>query len=229
MRRLPFRLLTIVTLLASAFAGPAQAAGSGGGGMGSGTYSEARRAMSSPEQQSAKAFRAGVKQRDKALRQEQKAAKASSDRKRDRALAKAEKYYRKAIEQQGEALRLNPRNYEAANELGFALRKTGDYRKAIGAYNYALEINPNFHPATEYRGEAFLALGMFDHAKQAYMLLFREDRELAAQLMTRFDDWREETSGEPSETRAAFLSWVDERKRMARITADLSLNNTRSW
>ena len=51
-------------------------------------------------------------------------------------------------------MKIYPQNYKAANELGYALRKSGDYRKAIGAYNYALEINPNFHQATEYRGEA---------------------------------------------------------------------------
>ena len=102
-------------------------------------------------------------------------------------------------------------------------------RKAIGAYNYALEINPNFHQATEYRGEAFLALGMYERTKQSYMQLFRNERELADQLMITFDSWVEEKNGSLEGAEVEFAAWVAERKRMAKITTDLSKNNTRSW
>ena len=221
-------LMTMITLLGLTLTVPAHGAGSGGGGMGSGTYSENRRALT-PEQKSAKAFRAGIKYRDRALAQERKAEKAKTPKSAERALAKARKHYLKAKEHQGEAIKLDPRNYKAANELGFALRKVGDYRKAIGAYNYALNINPKFHEATEYRAEAFLALGMLDQTRQSYMVLFREDRGLAQQLMERIDAWIVE-QGEPSnEAHKTFIAWVDERKRIASITKDLSMNNTRSW
>ncbi len=220
-------IATAVTLLTSALAADVNAAGSGGGSS-TPSYNTGGRALS-PEQQSDKAFRSGLKQRDRALKQEEKAVRAKSEKARDKALAKAQKAYAKAIEKQGEALQLNPQNYKAANELGFALRKTGDYRKAIGAYNYALQINPSYHEATEYRGEAFLALGMFEQTKRSYMVLFREDRALAAQLMSRIDEWIAAQDDALDEDQTAFVAWVDERKRVAQITNDLSMNNTRAW
>lgn len=204
------------------------AAGSGGGGGLSSVPSTNSRALT-PEQLSDKAMRAGIRERDRAIKQEAKAAKASTEKKRNKALAKAQKYYTKAISKQGEAVRHNPRNYKALNELGYALRKTGDYGKAIGAYNLALEINPKFHQATEYRGEAFLALGYLEQTKQSYMILFRHDRELAAQLMQRMQSWVEEKNGTADETESEFIAWVSERARLAKITSDLSMNNTRTW
>jgi tetratricopeptide (TPR) repeat protein len=205
------------------------AAGSGGGGgIDSGSYSSNGRSLT-PPQLSGKAFRAGLKHRDRALKHEAKAAKAKSEKARNKSLAKAQKSYKKAIEKQADAVRIFAENYKAANELGFALRKTGDYRKAIGAYNYALELNPNFHPATEYRGEAFLALGLYDQTKQSYMQLFRNDRTLADQLMTVIDTWVEQKGDGLEPVEADFVYWINERKRLAQITSDLSMNNTRSW
>ena len=197
-------IATAVTLLACALAGEVHAAGSGRDTPAP-SYDASGRGHSL-EQQSDKAFRSGLKQRDRALKHEAKAARAKSDKSRDKALAKAQKAYTKAIEKQGEALQLNPQNYKAANELGFALRKTGDYR-----------------------GEAFLALGMFEQTKKSYMVLFREDRELAAQLMSRFDEWVAAQGDGLDEDQTAFVAWIDERKRVARITSDLSMNNTRAW
>ena len=203
------------------------AAGSGGGG-GLSSAPTNTRAMT-PEQQSAKAMRSGIRLRDKALKQEAKAAKATSDKKREKALAKAQKLYKKAIDKQGAAIQLDPQNYKAANELGFALRKTGDYRKAIGAYNYALKINPNFHQATEYRAEAFLKLGFLDQTRQSYMVLFRDDRDLAAQLMEKFDQWIADKAENLSDTEQDFVAWVEERKKLSAMAQDLSMNNSRTW
>lgn len=183
----------------------------------------------SPTEMSAKAFRVGIKHRDRALSLESKAEHASSDKAREKALAKAQKAFSKAVGKQGEAIKLDPQNYKAANELGYALRKTGDFRKAIGAYNYALDVNPNFHPATEYRAEAYLALGMYEQTQRSYMKLFRDDRALASELMVAIDKWRLNNLGERSDPELNFLKWADERKRLAEITNDLSSNNTRSW
>jgi len=181
------------------------------------------------EQRSAKEMRAGIKHRDRALKHESRALKASNEKARSKALAKAQKEYSKAVKRQGEALRIDPQNYKAANELGFALRKTGDFRKAIGAYNFALEVNPNFHLATEYRAEAFLALGMLQQTQQAYMRLFRNDRGLADQLMTKIEAWITQHEEVATPDQANFINWAKERQRLAQITADLSLNNTRTW
>ncbi|MEM7077286.1 MAG: tetratricopeptide repeat protein [Pseudomonadota bacterium] len=205
------------------------AAGSGGGGGLSGsTYDNNRRALP-PEVLSEKAMRAGIKHRDRALKQEAKAAKAKNDKARDKALARAAKQYNKAIEKQREAIQLDSQNYKAANELGYALRKTGDFRKSIGAYNYALEINPNFYQAIEYRGEALLSLGYYNETQNAYMTLFRNDRGLADQLMERFEAWRAEKGDTLSEDEQRFAEWIESRKRLAEISTDLSFNNTRTW
>ncbi len=220
-RAVPLVFITVALLLSGPFS---FAAGSGGHD----DFDPNPRGLS-VEQRSGKAFRAGIKHRDRALKHEARAAKASTDSARDKALAKAQKEYKKAITKQGEAIKIYPQNYKAANELGFALRKTGDYRKAIGAYNFALEVNPNFHQATEYRGEAFLALGMLQQTQNAYMHLFRNDRALADQLMQRIDEWVTEKGAEVSEAEANFIAWAQERKRLAKITADLSMNNTRTW
>lgn len=183
----------------------------------------------SADQRSSNAFLAGIKHRDLALKHEARAGKAGNAEARARALAKAQLQYKKAITRQGEALDLDPENYQAANELGFALRKSGDFHKAIGAYNFALQVNPDYHQAIEYRAEAFLALGMLQKTQSAYMQLFRNDRTLADQLMQHMEAWVSMRGDAVTEAEASFISWVQERKRLADITADLSSNNTHPW
>lgn len=182
-----------------------------------------------PIELAARAFKTGIKHRDRALKLEARAAAASSDKAQAKLIAKANRSFNKAVTKQGEALKLDPQNYQAANELGYALRKTGDYRKAIGAYNYALDINPEFHQATEYRAEAYLALGMYEKTQRAYMKLFREEPGLAEQLMSSIDTWHQANGDNLSEDAQAFADWVEERKRLAEVTRDLSSNNSRTW
>ncbi len=182
-----------------------------------------------PVEMAARAFKTGIKHRDRALKLEARAAEASSEKARAKLTAKANKSFNKAVTKQGEALKLDPQNYQAANELGYALRKIGNFRKAIGAYNYALDINPEFHQATEYRAEAYLALGLYDKTQRAYMKLFREEPALAEQLMTSIDTWHQANSDDLSEDAQTFAKWAEERKRLARVTGDLSSNNARTW
>ena len=222
------RLTSIFTALfiftAMTFANLGHAAGSGG----MDDFDPNSEGLSAA-QRSAAAYNAGLQYRDRALKHEARAAKASSEEARSRALQKAQAEFDKAVAKQGEAIKLDPQNYRAANELGFALRKRGHYQKAIGAYNFALMINPDFHQATEYRAEAYLALGMFDKTRAAYMQLFRNAPELAEQLMTRLEAWVAEHQTQATATQSAFIAWVMERRQLAKVTADLSANNTRSW
>ena len=173
-------------------------------------------------------YKSGLRHKKKAWKYEVKAAKYENQKKRDKYLAKAQKSYGKAVVQQSNALKAFPDHSEAANELGYALRKTGKYTKAIGAYNYALNINPDFYQAIEYRGEALLAIGRIDNAKQDYMLLFRADRELARQLMDAMDAWLA-SQEQQSDSVMEFGAWVVERKALAEMTQDLSANNARGW
>jgi tetratricopeptide (TPR) repeat protein len=198
-------------------------------GSGAGSVADHSTDGQDPVEMSAKALKTGIKHRDRGLKLEAKAAAASTEKARTNLQEKALKAFGKAVTKQGEALKLDPQNYRAANELGYALRKTGDFRKAIGAYNYALDINPDFHQATEYRAEAYLALGMYDKTQRAYMTLFREEPRLADQLMSSIDTWHKANGDNLSEDAQAFAQWVEERKRLAKITSDLSSNNTRTW
>ncbi len=218
-----FYLMVGVTILETA-----QAAGSSGGGGGfSGSAPAPERRAKTPEDIANGHYKAGLKFKAKAWKAEEKAAKATKDTKREKLLAQARKFYEKAMASQATAIKVNEQHYEAANELGYALRKTGDYRKAIGAYNYALQLRPSFYPAIEYRGEAFLMMGFIKESQEAYMTLFRNDRELADQLMATMEKWHAaQPDGGPKK---AFADWLAERKQLASIGHDLSSNNTRVW
>lgn len=219
------RLLILFSclILSSGFA---TAAGSSSGS----TSAEVRGAgvPRSAESVSATHYKRGVKLKKKAWKYEKKMEKTADAAKLDKLAVKATTQYEKAIEEYAAALRVFPEYYEAATELGYALRKTGDFRKSVGAYNYALGVNPNHHEAIEYRGEAFLALGMLEEAKKDYMVLFRGDPELAARLMTAMETWI--AAQEPANTDATELSaWVEERKNLARMSVNLSAVTPRSW
>jgi len=159
-------------------------------------------------------YQQGLAHKDSAWEMETQAAAANTDGDRENYLAQAQSAYQGAVEAQGKALKLHLSYYQAANELGYALRRTGDYRKAIGAYNFALQIKPDFFQAVEYRGEAYLALGMLDKARQAYMTLFQNDPLLAAQLLTAMEQW----TAAPESADEAFKAWVAERKTLAALT-----------
>ncbi len=218
--------LTAITLLAAVFATTGSfAAGSSGGGDISNVSTATPK---TPEQIANGHYKGGLRHKKKAWKNEAKAAKYDNQAKREKYLARAQKSYGKAVAKQTKALKFYPAHYEAANELGYALRKTGDYKKAIGAYNYALNINPKFYQAIEYRGEALLALGLIGNAKQDYMQLFRGDRELAQQLMLAMVTWFE--SQEPqTDSVTEFGTWISERQTLAKMTQDLSANNARGW
>jgi tetratricopeptide (TPR) repeat protein len=120
-----------------------------------------------------------------------------------------------------------PKHYEAQNELGYALRRTGKYEEAIAAYDAALALNGVYYPAVEYRGEAYLSVGRLEQAKSSYMVLFRNDRKLASQLMDAMDEWlAKQPAGDST---AAFAAWLKERKAVAEVGDDLSQNNSRRW
>jgi tetratricopeptide (TPR) repeat protein len=169
-------------------------------------------------------YQQGLAAKARAVALETEARSATGEDGQEPLLAEARALYGEAVTWFGKALKLKLDYYEAANELGFSLRKTGDYRKALGAYNFALTIKPDFYPAIEYRGEAFLALGMIDEAKDAYMTLFRNDPALASQLLTIM---AERISEQPDED--GFGDWVAERQAMAAVTPGADVSAERSW
>ena len=205
------------------------AGGGGGGGFGDISASPAAKPKT-PAEISAGHYKAGVRHKERAWKQEAKAAAATSDKKRERALAKAQKEYKKAIDRQGKAIEAKTSNYEAANELGYALRKTGDFEMALQAYDLALTIAPDYYPAIEYRGEAYLSLGRFAEAQEAYMVLFNNEPELANQLMEAMQKWVQDNGEtELSEEATAFKDWVEERLTLAQLTQAYGADGSRNW
>ena len=187
-----------------------------------------------PEGQSADSlaveyYESGLAHKERAW-QQQAAATTAGEEERLVLLAEAQVEFQAAVKAQGKALGLHLNFHQAANELGYALRQTGDYRKALGAYNFALSIKPDFYPAIEYRGEAYLALGMLDQAKSAYMTLFSNDPPLAAQLLAAMEASPIENSvPAEDELRASFQEWVAERKTLAGLTGQIDPVAERSW
>jgi len=81
--------------------------------------------------------------------------------------AKSRREFEKAIDRFKEAVKRDSLMYEAHNNLGYCLRKTGNYKAALDAYTVALRIKPNYAPAIEYRAEAFLGIDSVDAAQAA--------------------------------------------------------------
>jgi len=62
-------------------------------------------------------------------------------------------------------VRLEPRDADAHNLLGFSLRKLGQLQAALVAYRRALELDPEHLGAHEYIGEAYVLLGDLPRAR----------------------------------------------------------------
>lgn len=226
LHRLVASVFVMVGLLV--LAGDTWAAGGGGGGGDyGGSIGSSSRSSRSPESIARRHYQAGLRAKEKAWKLEKKAAKEEDARGREKLLAKAQQAYEDAIRSQTAAVKALPKHYEAHNELGYALRRTGRYAEAIAAYDRALEINSVYFPAIEYRGEAYLGVGQLEKVKAAYMVLYRNERKLADQLMTAMDAWLEQQPA--GDATASFAEWVKQRKALAKVGDDLSQNNTRSW
>jgi len=197
-------ILPVFLWLLLAAALPASGAGTPGDG------AEQAPDGQTPDEAALAYYREGLAHKDTALALEAAAAAATDEAERGRLLDQARSEFKAAIRIQGRALKLDLDYVEAANELGYALRKSGDFHKALGAYNFALQIRPDFYPAVEYRGEAYLSLGMLEEARQAYVVLFRNDLGLAARLL---DAMATAETGD-----ADFEAWVLERQRLAAVT-----------
>ena len=211
MKILPSFALALLIALCSPFA---LAAGSGGG---SGPVPTTSGTTKTPEQIARAQYKYGLKQKDKALRAQEKALAATSDKQRAKFEKRARKAFAKAVDHHKKVLQADPKHYKAANELGYAMRKSGDFPGAVGAYNYALQLKPDFLEAIEYRGEAFINLGYFNEARKAYLRLYREDQSLAVELMTAMTQWMERRSEQAEPMNAAeqgFADWISERKRL---------------
>ena len=194
--------------------------------------SSASMPVATPEQIAAQAYNSGISHKNKGLKLEADAEKATKDK--EKILGKAKDEYGKALKDFKKAMDIKPDAYQAYNGMGFALRKTGEPVKALEMYDKALALAPGFPDALEYRGEAYLALNRVDDAKAAYLELFAKDRDQAAQLMKAMTDWVAKRQTDPAGVDpanvAAFDTWIKERAKVAALTVNMSLaSNHAAW
>lgn len=202
---------TIATVLVLSLAAPLAALAAGG----SSSNTPSSELPRDPKAMAQDSYNRAIKYREKARQFEEQARAADSDKEREKLQQKATKEYERAIRTLSSAVDDDPSLYEAHSDLGYALRKTGQYEESLAAYNRALELAPSYVPAIEYRGEAFLGLNRLEEAKEAYMQLFRMDREQADDLMAAMQEWVEAhqaaTEGVDPAKLEEFSSWVSER------------------
>ena len=223
-----FRLFASFVLVVFSFAAgsPVYASGSSGGGGGIASAPVESR-PTSPEQQVEANYQKGLRHKAKAWEAEKRAAEAKSERRRAREEKRAAKEYNTAQNLFADVLRAFPEHYKAANELGYVLRKQGAYEQAIGSYNYALQIHPDFLQAIEYQAEAFVAVGFYDEARESYMRLFREDAELADELMTSMKAWAAEQKA-PGVRARNFIEWIESRADVSAF-GESTESNSSGW
>jgi len=171
-----------------------------------------------PEQAAARSYNSGLKQRDKAVKLEEKMAQAKNEASRLKIEKKMKKEFGRAIKSFKSAVKKNPNLFQAHSSLGFVLRKTGQYEESLAAYDQALFLAPNYPEAIEYQAEAYLGLDKLDDAKSAYLLLFRLDPGKAQKLLVAMQGWvtqRQEmvSVGQPEMT--SFAKWVQNRSEIA--------------
>ena len=209
------------------------AGGSSSGGSGGFSSSSSSAPRKTPEQRAESSYNSGLKYRDKAWDYEKKAAEADTEKKKKKYLKKAASQYKKAIKKYRKAIEHKSIFYKAHGSLGYALRKTGDYEASLAAYDKALLFNPEYGEAIEYRAETYMVLNRLDDTKEAYMVLFRDHRELADQLMEAMQKWVEENrdgnQALSAERVAEFGDWVNERAAIAGQVISLNQNQEKSW
>jgi tetratricopeptide (TPR) repeat protein len=227
------RVFAVVFVIATAAAVQQTAVGANGSAVPSapsGGGGSSSMPVITPEQIAANAYNSGIAHKNKGLKFEADAAKATKDR--EKILGKAKDEYGKALKDFKKAMEIKPDAYQAYNGMGFALRKTGEPVKALEMYDKALTLSPGFPDALEYRGEAYLALNRIDDAKAAYLELFAKDREQAGQLMKAMADWvatrQTDPAGVDPGAVAAFDTWIKERAKVAALTSNMSLSSNHS-
>lgn len=186
-----------------------------------------------PADQATEAYNRGLASRDKAWELEERAESAGDAKQRAKFEGKAQKEYAKAIRAFRSATEADPKMYQAFSSLGYALRKTGQYEGSLTAYNEALDLAPGYTEAIEYRAEAFLGLDRLDEVREAYMQLFREDRERADELMVAMQQWLEQRQVDPAGLDSSaideFSVWVKDRAEVSGNTASLQGDSQRTW
>jgi tetratricopeptide (TPR) repeat protein len=84
---------------------------------------------------------------------------------------KALKLYNSAYKKLLEANKIESRNPDILNYLGFTLRKTGKFEQAEKYYLQGLKIKPDHNGINEYLGELYIQTNRIDKAKERLAVL----------------------------------------------------------
>jgi tetratricopeptide (TPR) repeat protein len=186
-----------------------------------------------PEQQAAMHYNNGLKQQEKADKLNQQMESATDPKDRAKLQENAQKTYDKARGDFENAIKKDPKMFQAYGALGYVKRRLGDFEESLAAYAHALDLKPGYTPAIEYRGEAYLGLGRVEDAKAAYMELFSTDRKRADELSAAMTKWVEakhqDPTGVDAKTLEEFSGWLNQRLEIARQTASLLPSNSSRW
>ena len=86
-------------------------------------------------------------------------------------LEKANKLYLKAYDKLWKAYKINKKNADILNYLGYSLRKTGDFENAEIYYLEGLELKPKHKGINEYLGELYVQTDRIELAKERLQVL----------------------------------------------------------
>jgi tetratricopeptide (TPR) repeat protein len=124
----------------------------------------------------------------------------NGDAKARTALKSAEKFLRRAAKK-------DQKNIRAFGLLGEVLARSEQPRKAIGAFNFALQLNPKYYNAWLQRAKVLLGMGLFEDVKKSYIVLARNDAEMATELLITIDTWAADREEALTTPESSFMEW----------------------
>jgi len=152
-----------------------------------------------PEQESQKLTNKGFRSYQQALYYESLDTPKDAAKSRT-ALKKAQKFLRQAAQK-------DQKNVRAFALLGEVLAMQGESRKAIGAFNFALQLSPKYYSAWLQRARVLLVMGLVNDVQKSYVVLARNEPDLANELLVAIDTWLTNREQPLSKADSAFMEW----------------------
>ena len=125
---------------------------------------------------------------------------AKSLKESQKGIKKAQKFLRQAAQK-------DQKNVRAFALLGEVLAMQGESRKAIGAFNFALQLSPKYYSAWLQRARVLLVMGLVNDVQKSYVVLARNEPDLANELLVAIDTWLTNREQPLSEADCALMEW----------------------
>ena len=106
-----------------------------------------------------------------------------------------------------QAAQKDQKNVRAFALLGEVLAMQGESRKAIGAFNFALQLSPKYYSAWLQRARVLLVMGLVNDVQKSYVVLARNEPDLANELLVAIDTWLTNREQPLSEADSTFMEW----------------------